>query len=236
MSAGCAIFVKTPRRSALKTRLAAGIGETAALAWYRLAATAVAEVVAEGFGASGRAYWAVAEIEALDDPEWAALPVLWQGQGGLGERMARVHGELIDRHGGGILLGADAPQLAASDLRRASDWLANERARSVLGPATDGGFWLFGSNRSQPLSAWTEVAYSEPDTAARFVAALPAAGEWCQLRALGDVDRAADLRPCIESLRTLARPSPAQLALLEYSLRLNEAANSQASPAPLADR
>lgn len=224
MSAGLAIFVKTPGRSALKTRLAAGIGEAAALAWYRLAARAVAEVAVAAFAHDQNVYWAVAEAEARDDPLWSDLPVLWQGSGGLGERMARVHDALVSRHGGGILLGADAPQIDAGDLHRAAAWLDSDAARAVLGPAQDGGFWLFGSNRRQPLAAWSSVAYSQPDTAEQFVAALPAAGKWCQLRLLGDVDRAIDLGPCIADLARLAAPVPAQVRLLEYSRALVEAA------------
>lgn len=236
MSAGFAIFVKTPGRSALKTRLAAGIGEAAALTWYRLAARAVGEVVAAACGNDGGAYWAVAEAEALDDPRWTGLPVLWQGAGGLGERMARVHDELVGRHGGGILLGADAPQIDADDLQNAVAWLECDAAHSVLGPAADGGFWLFGSNRRQAHAAWNQVAYSQPDTAERFVAALSAAGQWQRLRRLDDVDRAADLAPCIAALAALAEPTPAQRRLLEYSLRLVEAASGPAADAPVAGR
>ncbi len=236
MSAAVAIFVKTPGRSPLKTRLAAGVGEAAALAWYQLAAGAVAQVAVAAIRPGGKAYWAVAEAEAVDDPLWAGLPVLWQGTGGLGERMARVHNELVEQHGGGILLGADAPQIHRGDLHSAATWLDSDSARSALGPAEDGGFWLFGSNRRQPLAAWCAVAYSQPDTAERLVAALPEAGQWCRLRWLGDVDRAVDLAPCIAALAALAEPTPAQLRLLEYSLHLVEAASGPAAEVSIAGR
>jgi glycosyltransferase A (GT-A) superfamily protein (DUF2064 family) len=214
MSAGIAIFVKTPGRSPLKTRLAAGVGTAFAETWHTQAAGTVAAVARETVRRAGAtAYWAVAEPEAFTDPRWAGLPILGQGEGGLGTRMHHVHVSLVERHRAGILLGADTPQIDPQNLLAALDWLRAPAARIVLGPAADGGFWLFGANRSLPRALWDAVPYSAPDTALRFRAAFDAWGEWLELPALDDVDTVADLAACRAALGALPAPLPAQAAL-----------------------
>lgn len=214
MSAGIAIFVKTPGHSPVKTRLAAGLGQAFAEAWHAHAAGAVAAVAREAARGSGATpYWAVAERDAFTDPRWSGLPILGQGEGGLGARMHHVHVALVERHRGGILLGADTPQMDPKPLREAVDWLRAPGARMVLGRAADGGFWLFGANRTLPRALWNDVPYSAPDTAQRFRATFDGWGQWLDLPALDDVDTAADLVACHAALGALPAPLPAQSAL-----------------------
>lgn len=218
MSGALAIFVKTPGWSALKTRLAAGTGDAYAERWYRLAADAVASVAMNARVQHGlAAYWAVAEPGA--GRAWPDLPTVEQGSGDLGTRMARVHAGLLERHGFAMLIGADAPQLTADALGEAARWLGADAAsqpRQVLGPATDGGFWLFGSNRVIPLHAWTRVPYSQADTADRLRQSMQAHGRWRTLDPLTDVDRAADLKPVQQALTSLPAPTAAQRTLARW--------------------
>ncbi|KIQ96397.1 DUF2064 domain-containing protein [Lysobacter sp. A03] len=218
MSGALAIFVKTPGRSALKTRLAAGAGAVYAQRWYTLAADAVASVAIQArsdFGVT--AYWAVAEAGA--ESAWPGLPAIAQGDGDLGTRMARVHSALVERHGFALLIGADAPQLTAPLIGQATRWLAppgEAEPRLSLGPASDGGFWLFGSNKLIPLPTWTRVGYSQVDTASRFRDSLDGYGRWQTLATLTDVDRADDLKPVQRALAALAGPTPAQRTLVQW--------------------
>lgn len=215
MICAVAIFVKTPGRSPVKTRLAERLGTRMAEEWHRRSAACVADTV-RASGLPG--YWAVAERSALDDPLWAELPRLPQGDGSLGRRMATVHDALIERYGGALLIGADSPQLQAAQLREAADWLDATTSRRVLGPARDGGFWLFGSNRSHPLERWRSVGYSAADTAVRFIDSI--GGEaWLTLEALTDVDVAEDLEAALAELRSLAEPTPGQQALARWLAR-----------------
>lgn len=218
MRAGLAIFVKTPGRSPLKSRLAADCGQAYALDWYRHAAAAVASV-AQRLRSRGRveAYWAVAEPEA--HAAWTDLPTLAQGDGGLGERMASVHAQLVARHGAGLLLGADAPQLDGATLDLALDWLGAAAPRLVLGPAHDGGFWCFGANRVVPTGAWTAVRYSAPDTATRLREVFADTGAWLDLPMLGDVDHGVDLAPAARALDALPDPTDAQRRLAAWMRR-----------------
>jgi glycosyltransferase A (GT-A) superfamily protein (DUF2064 family) len=178
--------------------------------------------VAESVGASGLdAYWAVAEADGLGDPIWSGLPRIAQGRGSLGERMARVHTDLVERHGAAILVGADLPQMEPADLQRAAEWLDRDESRQALGAALDGGFWLFGSNRVHARNRWQSVTYSAVDTARRFIAAI-GGGEWRMLQARTDLDRAGDLGPVLEELRALDRPNRSQHRMIDWLARALE--------------
>lgn len=212
MSGAIAIFVKTAGYSAVKSRLSAGCGERYALDWYARAAEAVASVarrVHERHDTT--AYWAVAEPGALD--AWTGLPVIAQGEGDLGTRMANVHARLVERHGCALLIGADAPQLTAELLADAIDWLSSPSPRVAFGPASDGGFWLFGANVAPELSMWTSVRYSDASTATALRQSMQRVGEWRTLATLTDVDHARDLSSVQNALEALPDPTPQQRAL-----------------------
>lgn len=214
MSIGLAIMVKTPGHSSVKTRLAADTSVEFADEWHRRAADCVARVSRNC--ARLAPYWAVAERSAAGDTLWNELPVLLQDEGSLGERMASVHAQLMQRHSGGILIGADAPQLTADLLDEAAQWLAHDEPRLVIGPARDGGFWLFGANRQLPLSAWTTTPYSRSDTEAVFRHAMRGHGDWLELPALTDLDRLTDIKAVVAELGALAQPTAAQVGLVAW--------------------
>lgn len=214
MSGAIAIFVKTPGYSAVKTRLAEGIGEQAARAWYEQAAQTVAAVARQAGERHGaEVYWAVAEDAALAHEVWWDLPNLAQGEGGLGARMGRVHAELVARHDAGLLLGADTPQLAVTHLVEALRWCDAASTRHALGPARDGGFWLYAGNRVTPLPAWESVGYSRSDTARNLRAVVGEPEAWLDLPTLTDVDRSDDLAAMERELASISTLVPAQQSL-----------------------
>ncbi len=215
MNGGVAVLVKTPGLSPVKTRLAAAIGAAAAERWHRLAAAAVAEIVAAVPGLTS--YWAVAEPLARSGAAWQDMPLLEQGAGTLGERMGRVHAALLARHDFALLLGADTPQLDARHLAEAAAWLDAPEPRLVMGPAADGGFWLLGANRDPEPADWTRSPCGRADTATGFRDAMGRLGEWRMLPVLTDVDEATDLTRMLAEMERLARPSPAQARLAEWT-------------------
>jgi glycosyltransferase A (GT-A) superfamily protein (DUF2064 family) len=214
---GLAIFVKTPSLSLVKTRLWPRIGRRCAEAFHLASAEAVASVVQHAQTLTPlRAYWAVAEVQAMHGDIWSDLPRICQGDGGLGERMHRVHADLLDRHSAVLLIGADAPQLIAAQLVRAAEWLRTSSPRIVIGRAGDGGFWLFGSNRPLPAASWTAVEYSMPYTARDFLAAMQPHGSCLELDVLNDVDHYDDFPRACTELQALSAPSEAQQRLLAW--------------------
>ncbi len=215
MKPAIAIFVKTPGHSPIKTRLAAHLGRSLAEQWHTLAADCVAQSAAD----SGLpVYWAVAEIEAADDPLWCSLPVMVQARGSLGRRMQSVHDRLIKGHGAGVLVGADLPQLRPAHLRACADWLDQDAPRRIMGPAQDGGFWLFGSNHQHPPRRWQDVSYSQKDTAHQFIRSLDRdeTAPWEMLERLTDLDEYTDMDAVHAELRAVPDPTSSQQRLIEW--------------------
>jgi uncharacterized protein len=212
------MMVKTPGLSPIKTRLAAGLGAERAQALYLACADATSELLQRFQRRTGvTCHWAIAEEDSLASAFWAArggLRWLAQGEGGLGARMARVQRQLVRQYGFGLLVGADAPQLQIEHLEHAVDWLRSAQPRQVLGPAADGGFWLYGGNRIAPDALWESVNYSEPRTSTEFRDALAAYGDWRALATLADLDTQEDLAPLHGALRALPTALPGQQRLL----------------------
>lgn len=213
MIPGLALFVKTPGRSPVKTRLWPAIGRDAAEALYLDCARAVAEAVAV-LQSEGRlhACWAVAETEAEAEAfrPWTGLPCIAQGPGTLGERMARVSSILRHRHGAALIVGTDVPQLTAGFLRPAVDLLAHDHADVVLGPSADGGFWLVGSRVELPFEAWTAPRYSTAQARADFLAALPGGLRVAEVQSARDLDEPQDIPAVAAALAALPHRGEAQ--------------------------
>ena len=180
------IFVKAPRPGFVKTRLAAAIGNEAARGAYRrLAETVVANLAplphtelrfTPDDAENEIAHW-------LSD-DWTARP---QGEGDLGERMHRA---FIEAKGPAIIIGSDCPQVELSDLRTAAKTLQARDA--VIGPATDGGYWLIGLNAPCP-ALFENIKWSTSDVLPKTLEKANEAGLSVQLlRELTDVDTGED--------------------------------------------
>lgn len=216
MSTGLGIFVKTPTLSPIKTRLAVDVGRSRAEEFHLSSARAVASVARQA-GDCLTPYWAVAEPQGMTADLWCDLPRILQGPGGLGIRMASVYRQLRESHHGALLVGADTPQISPPLLQRASQWLCLSGPRLVVGPSTDGGFWLFGGNCSIPDASWTGTTYSRESTRREFLAAMPVSADaWLELDELTDMDSYDDLPAVVCGLQHLAAPTDAQLRLTEW--------------------
>lgn len=212
MRPALAIFTKTPGLSPVKTRLADAIGTDAAVHFQRLAAAATAEVAA-ACAEAVQPYWAVAEDDPRADAAWPDFPRIRQGPGGLGDRLHRVHDTLQARHGAALMIGTDIPQIDPALVRSAAERLARPGTDYVLGPARDGGFWLFGSTRPVEAQTWLAVPYSTSGAAEALSRNLTAGARLQRLPALTDVDSAEDLAALASALARLASPTPGQREL-----------------------
>ncbi len=221
MSGAIAIFVKTPGYSPLKTRLAVQLGQTLAETFHLKSAHAVSAVVqAANHHGLLECYYAVAEQAALQHHYWIALPCLWQGQGGLGERMALIYQTLLNKHEFVILVGADSPQMTVDVLSIASSSLFTKPDHMVFGPSVDGGFWLFGGNCTISPEAWINVKYSAADTGAQFLKNVQCYGNVTTIKKLIDVDEPTDLPVLQQALQALPNPLAEQLELMRFLERL----------------
>lgn len=101
--------------------------------------------------------------------------------------------------GAAVLVGSDSPDMPLSAVREAIDWLQEPGVdrRTVLGPTSDGGYWLIGVHGDLP-PIFADMPWSETSLLATTKARLDDAG-WMQgtdyrlLQPWYDVDEADDL-------------------------------------------
>jgi len=189
------VFVRAPELGRVKTRLAAAIGDPAALRVYRrLAEHTLREAAAlAGQGVQVRVHHTPAHAGDAVRAWLGDGPVyLPQAEGDLGARMedafARAFAAGAERV---VIVGSDLPDLSAALLRRAFGALDAHPA--VLGPARDGGYYLLGLTRPV-LGIFDGIAWSTPGVLAATLDRFQAAGiEPAMLETLADVDEAEDL-------------------------------------------
>ncbi|WP_417382653.1 TIGR04282 family arsenosugar biosynthesis glycosyltransferase [Gimesia sp.] len=200
-----AVFVKTPGYSPLKTRLAQSVGTMRAEQFHVLSAKAVAAVVQKVSQQKlVTPFWAVAEPEAVQHSLWSQFETIDQGTGGLGARLAHVQQQLLASFDFVIFLGADTPQLPVNLLHEAVEFLAleSDTPQFVIGPACDGGFYLFGSQIALDSKIWLNVPYSIENTACVLREQIQELGEIHLLPELSDVDTIQDLPLVARQLST----------------------------------
>jgi rSAM/selenodomain-associated transferase 1 len=153
------VFARAPERGRVKTRLAATVGEDAALALYRAFlddACALAAEVAE------RRVLAVAgEPATLDEvARRYAMRVVRQEGADLGARMDHAISTALAIDDGPVcIIGSDSPSLPASLVREAFGRLSDHEV--AIGPSGDGGYWLIGARRPVP-ELFRDVAWGTP--------------------------------------------------------------------------
>ncbi len=101
-----------------------------------------------------------APIVACDPPEAAGrmreyldgeVGVMAQRGAGLGDRLAHVFEDAFNLGAASVVVvGSDLPDLPTRPVEEALESLAGHRSRVVVGPATDGGYYLIGMNRPNP--------------------------------------------------------------------------------------
>ena len=202
------VFARHPELGRVKTRLAQDVGEATALAVYRellaLTRSAIANLPATVWLAAAPTL----EASPTELREWPGLP--WQVQPAnpdLGARMAAAF-EVAFAAGATrvLVIGTDCPGLQNAHLTAAFEQLRTHDV--VLGPATDGGYYLLGMNMLYAElfanKTWSTASVL-PDTVADAqrlglsVVLLPE---------LADVDTGADLLAWREVSQRLAKSQP----------------------------
>jgi rSAM/selenodomain-associated transferase 1 len=141
------VFVKAPRLGTVKTRIASTVGAARALEIYQsLVGTVLGNL---------RAITRVELRYTPDDAGDEIQPWLqkgWtierQGKGDLGERMHRAFTDSLEAGAKRVvIIGSDCPKVDEGDITKAFSALRQNDL--VLGPATDGGYWLIGLRAAQ---------------------------------------------------------------------------------------
>lgn len=181
------IFVKAPRYGAVKRRLAASIGEAAALRFYRETTDGLIRRVARD-RRWNTTLWVTPDTYASSGRFWPEdLARRSQGRGDLGARMLRALA--ASGTGPAVLIGSDIPDLKADHLAEAFALLASNEV--VFGPAEDGGFWLVGLRRAAGLPGlFRGVRWSTEHALADSLATIPPGKRVGFAARLADVDDA----------------------------------------------
>ena len=190
------VFTRYPQPGTTKTRLVKALGEQGAadlqkkLAEHTLAQVRpllqIRQVKLVVYFAGG------SEIQMQ---EWLGTGICYreQGSGNLGHRIeqacAAVFKQGVKRL---VIIGTDCPGLQADHINRALEALCHKDL--VLGPATDGGYYLIGMNRENK-ALFTSIQWGMETVLADTIRAGNKLGLSIEiLETLSDVDRPEDLR------------------------------------------
>jgi hypothetical protein len=187
------VFARAPRLGAVKRRLAAEIGDRAALRFH----TETLQRLLRMLSADPRFRTVLAltpDRARLRLPRGVARVA--QGCGDLGQRMARAFRRFP--HCRVALIGCDIPDANAADVAAAFRSLGC--ADAVFGPAADGGYWLVGMTPRRPACPFGAVRWSTPDAFADTLVNF-ARRRVALLRVLHDVDTAEDWRAWRAAMR-----------------------------------
>lgn len=182
------VFAKAPEPGRVKTRLAAAIGEEAAVRLHTAFTGDILEELTQWF-----------DVELHVDGctgAWGEFDVARREQRGeeLGGRMFNAVSEALAQGcGWAVVVGADVPAVTAEHVRA----LLREEAEVVFGPAEDGGYWAVACKRVAE-GMFEGVEWGTARALSQSAAACGKAGLGTGLGpVLYDVD-------CIEGLRRLA--------------------------------
>lgn len=182
-------MVKEPRAGRVKTRLGRDLGMTEAAWWYRHQTSAVLRRLRD-------ARWRL--VLSVSPDHCAGMRRIWphdlariaQGRGDLGARMVKSLRHVPTSPV--CLIGSDIAMVRRAHIARAFRRLNDHQM--VLGPATDGGYWLIGAARGHLMRRnmlggirWSqaETLNDTLDALSRFRVALT--------DELADIDTRADL-------------------------------------------
>ena len=200
MTTQLGMFAKHWQPGAVKTRLAASIGNEAAAALHR---QFVQTLLSRFQNVADRQYLCFTPADAaesfrdLDLGCWTLDP---QAAGDLGARMQHYFSSALSKISAprAILIGSDSPDLPLEFLEEAFDKLREFPV--VLGPTTDGGYYLLGLSQTVP-PIFDNIPWSTAEVWPQTIARLTVAGiPYHVLPQWYDVDDLAGLRRLCNSL------------------------------------
>jgi rSAM/selenodomain-associated transferase 1 len=199
------VFAKYWQAGGVKTRLSAALGEQQAATVYQQFVLALLRRLAHTADRRTIVYWPgdrAAKFAEAAGAQWETTP---QDDGDLGARMHRFFQQAFDGGAGRVVvIGSDSPTLPSEFIERAFSLLDDHDV--VLGPSTDGGYYLIGAAGRVP-PVFDGVHWSTSSVWPQTIGRLEAAGlRYATLEVWYDVDDFEDLRRLHDELAS--RPAP----------------------------
>ncbi len=191
------VFIKNPQLGKVKTRLAATVGAENALRIYTYLLTYTREIIIQVNAQKTIYYDSFVPETDLFEPAFFDKKI--QLGSNLGERMSNAFEDAFAQDSDRVvLIGSDCELITTAIIEQAFSALS--QADVVIGPATDGGYYLIGANAHYSelfaLSVW-----STPTVLAETVQRIKEKGlEYVLLPTLSDIDTEADLSPQLRKL------------------------------------
>ncbi|GIJ76686.1 hypothetical protein SAMN05443287_108201 [Micromonospora phaseoli] len=182
------VLAKAPVPGRVKTRLCPPCTPEQAA---RIAAAALADTLDTVTTAAAGPRVLVLDGDYPAPAGWATLA---QRGDSLGDRLANAFVDTRTPGTPAVLIGMDTPQLVADHLDTARGLLGTaDGPDAVLGPATDGGWWMLGLRDPRHATVLRTIATSTASTGRRTLIALRRRGLRVHLMPqLSDVDTTAD--------------------------------------------
>ena len=208
MSDRLLVFVKAPRPGAVKTRLAAVLGDDGAARLYRVLADEEIRRTAPRAGEYDRTFLFTPPDARLEIERWLPGEAL-EAQAGedLGDRMSRAFASAFAAGARRVaIIGTDVPSCGREHVADAFRSLDDHDV--VLGPTHDGGYYLIALDRPRP-ALFQSIPWSTPSV-------LPATAERAgvlgltlrMLDPLHDIDTVQDVAAEWARLRPLVAGTP----------------------------
>lgn len=201
------LFAKVPEPGRVKTRLAADVGDERAARIYRALGRATVN------GLRGGRYRTIVYVEPPDRDAIDSVRA-WLGSedveyrpqppGDLGERMSEALDDCLAEANEALLVGTDVPDIDRETAEAGFAALGDHDV--VIGPATDGGYYLVGVTRSRP-TLFRDIAWSTDCVLEQTLARAARMGlSVALLPAKTDVDTVDDLPAELSAPRGHAAP------------------------------
>ncbi len=183
------VFVRKPELGKVKTRLAATIGDAAALDVYKRLLHHTFEVTQQS--PADKFIFYAGEI--VENDAWqAGCTKLLQQEADLGNRMKAAFETVLQKgYEKAVIIGSDCPGLTDVHLEKA--FRALDRYDIAIGPARDGGYYLLGMKTMHP-QLFGDIAWSTPHVYAKTVSIMERSFlRFHALEMLSDVDEEKDV-------------------------------------------
>jgi rSAM/selenodomain-associated transferase 1 len=169
------VFLKAPRASFVKTRIAKTLGpENASIIYRALADDLLANLIPEKGFEIIVMFWPPDGSKEIEQWLENKFKLQVQAEGNLGKKISSAFSDALNKnYKNVIIIGSDLPYLNAEDIHGAFNDL--ETTDLLLGPSSDGGYYLIGLKKPCP-PLFEDINWSTPQVLPQTLSRAKKAG------------------------------------------------------------